>query len=145
MAMVILPMIVVVTREALRSVPWSYREAAMGVGSTRWQAVKSQVLPVAKGGIFTGLFLSVGRAMGETAPLIMVGAAYYVSRFPKGVMDQYTVLPMQIFSWASDARREFHSDAAAATLVLMAVLLAVNGLVLWVRNRKSQAQSDSLL
>jgi len=135
LCIVILPMIVVVTEEALRSTPPTYREASAGLGADSWQTVRLQVLPVAWRGIVTGLILSIARATGETAPLIMVGSAYYVTGSPGGLLDRYTVLPMQIYNWASDARPEFHAAAAAATLVLLTFLLSLNAVVLMLRNR----------
>jgi phosphate transport system permease protein len=129
LSLVVLPMVVIVTQEALRAVPIEYREASIALGSTPSQSVRYQVLPAARRGIWTGLLLAFCRAAGETAPLIVVGAAYFVTSSPSGLSDSYTVLPMQIFSWSSDARRDFHADAAAATLVLMAVLLTLNGIV----------------
>jgi phosphate transport system permease protein len=135
LALVVLPMIVVVTQQALRSVPEGYREASIALGANVYQSVRFQVLPAAAKGIWTGLLLAVSRAAGETAPLIVVGAAYFVTRTPRTPLDSYTVLPMQIFSWSSDARREFHADAAAATLVLVVVSLGLNVLVYRLRSR----------
>lgn len=135
LSLVVLPMVVIVTQEALRTVPQDYREASVALGSTGWQSVRHQVLPAARRGIWTGLLLALSRAAGETAPLIVVGAAYFVTGAPKGLNDSYTVIPMQIFSWSSDARRDFHADAAAATLLLMTVLLLLNGVVYRLRQR----------
>ena len=137
LALVVLPTIVVVTQQALRSVPQSYREAALALGASPYHSVRFQVLPAASRGIWTGLLLAVSRAAGETAPLILVGAAYFVTRSPRTPLDSYTVIPMQIFSWSSDASRDFHADAAAATLVLIAVSLGLNGIVY--RLRKPRA------
>lgn len=137
LSLVVLPMVVIVTQEALRAVPVEYREASVALGSTKAQSLLHQVLPTARRGIWTGLLLAFCRAAGETAPLIVVGAAYFVTGPPNGLGDSYTVLPMQIFTWSSDARREFHADAAAATLVLMGVLLTLNGIVYRFRRSRS--------
>ncbi|HWD38130.1 MAG TPA: phosphate ABC transporter permease PstA [Fimbriimonas sp.] len=139
LALVVLPMVVIVTQQALRSVPSSYREASLALGATQWQAIRTVVLPAASQGIWTGLLLAFSRAMGETAPLMVVGAAYYVTTPPRGFGDSYTVLPMQIFNWSSDARKGFHSAAAAATLVLVLILLGMNTIVLARRNRTAKA------
>ncbi len=135
MSLLILPMIIIVTQEALRAVPNVLREASMGLGSTQWQAIRYQVLPNALPGIFTGVILAVGRALGETAPLIVVGAVAGVVGSPKNMMDQYTVLPMRIFTWSTDARAEAHQVAAAGIVVLMVVLLALNSVAIFLRNR----------
>ncbi len=135
LSLVILPTIVIVTQEALRAVPTTYREASIALGASRRQTIRYQVLPPAGRGIWTGLLLAFSRAMGETAPLIVVGAAYFVTSVPRSPLDAYTVLPMQIFGWSSDARREFHADAAAATLVLVLILLALNICVFRMRRK----------
>jgi phosphate transport system permease protein len=135
MALLILPMIIIVTQEALRSVPGSLREASLGLGSTRWQAIRHQVLPSAAPGIMTGVILAIGRALGETAPLIVVGAVAGVVDGPTSIKDRYTVLPMQIFTWSSDARAEAHSVAATGILILMAVLLLLNSVAIYMRGR----------
>jgi phosphate transport system permease protein len=138
MSLLILPMIIIVTQEALRAVPGVLREASMGLGSTQWQAIRFQVLPNALPGIFTGVILSVGRALGETAPLIVVGAVAGVVGSPRGLSDQYTVLPMRIFTWSTDARVEAHQVAAAGIVVLMVVLLALNSVAIYLRNRAAR-------
>jgi phosphate transport system permease protein len=140
LTLVILPTIVVVTQEALRAVPRAYREASIALGASERQTVVHQILPPAAKGIGTGLLLSISRALGETAPLIVVGAAYFVTGLPRSPSDPYTVLPMQIFSWSSDARREFHADAAATTLVLVLILLILNLLTFRMRRVIRHAQ-----
>lgn len=135
MSLLILPMVIIVTQEALRAVPRSYREGAFALGCTPWQTIRTQVLPNALPGIMTGVILSLSRAIGETAPLIVVGAASYVSALPKGLEDRYTVLPIKIFDWSLEARREFIDDAAAAILVLIVALLAMNSIAIWLRSR----------
>jgi phosphate transport system permease protein len=135
LGLLVFPTIVVVTQQALRTVPDSYREASLALGANPYQSVRFQILPAASRGIWTGLLLAISRAAGETAPLILVGAAYFVTRSPETPLDSYTVIPMQIFSWSSDAGRAFHSDAAAATLVLICLSLGLNGIVYRLRNR----------
>ncbi|AIE85295.1 phosphate ABC transporter permease PstA [Fimbriimonas ginsengisoli] len=135
MALLILPMVIIVTQEALRAVPKSYREGSMALGSTQWQAIRYQVLPTALPGILTGVILALSRAIGETAPLIVVGAASYVSALPKKWDDHYTVLPIKIFDWSLEARHEFIDDAAAAILVLIVALLALNSVAIYLRSR----------
>lgn len=135
MGLLILPMLITVSQEALRAVPRSYREASLALGASEWQTIRRQVLPVALPGILTGIILSLSRAMGETAPLIIVGAVAYVARLPKGVGDTFTVLPIQIFNWTSEAKTGYHDAAAAAILVLMAVLLGFNSIAIFLRSR----------
>jgi len=135
MSLLILPMVILVTQEALKAVPRTYREGSLALGSTHWQAIRHQVLPSATPGILTGIILSVSRAVGETAPLIVVGAASYVSTLPKGLGDRYTVLPIQIFDWSLDARKGFNEAAATGILVLMAFLLVLNSVAIYLRGR----------
>ena len=135
MSLLILPMVIIVTQEALKAVPRSFREGSLALGSTPWQAIRHQVLPSALPGILTGIILSLSRAIGETAPLIVVGAASYVSTLPKHVGDRYTVLPIQIFDWAGDARKGFNEAAAAGIVVLIAALLILNSFAIWLRYR----------
>lgn len=138
MSLLILPMLITVAQEAIRAVPSSYREGALALGATDWQAIRRQVLPAAAPGILTGIILSLSRAMGETAPLIIVGAVAYVARVPQGVSDTYTVLPIQIFNWTSEAKTGYHDAAASAILVLMAALLSFNSIAIFLRNRASR-------
>lgn len=135
MGLLILPMVIIVTQEALRAVPRTYREGALALGCTQWQTIRTQVLPNALPGIMTGVILSLSRAIGETAPLIVVGAASYVSSLPKRWDDRYTVLPIKIFDWSLEARHEFIDDAAAAILVLIVALLALNSVAIFLRAR----------
>jgi len=139
MALLILPTVIIVSQEALRAVPRSFREASLALGATEWQTIYRQVLPSASSGIMTGIILSLSRAMGETAPLIVVGAVAYVARVPKGVGDTFTVLPIQIYNWISEAKEGFHVAAAAAIIVLLAVLLAMNSIAIWLRSRARKA------
>lgn len=135
MTLLILPVIIIASREALRAVPDSIRHAAFALGATRWQTVWHHVLPAALPGILTGVILSVSRAIGETAPLIMIGALTYVAFTPKGPMDMFTVLPIQVFNWASRPQADFLNLAAAGIIVLLAVLLTLNSVAIVIRNR----------
>ncbi len=135
LSILILPVIIMSSQEAIRAVPSSIREAAHGLGATRWQVVSLQVLPMAMPGILTGTILALSRAVGETAPLIMVGAVGFLAFTPTGVMDQFTVLPLQVYNWISRPQEEFHSLAAAGILVLLALLLTMNAGAILLRNR----------
>jgi phosphate transport system permease protein len=140
LALLILPVIIVATREALKSVPDSTRMAGMALGATRWQTVRTHVLPQAIPGIMTGTILALSRAIGETAPIIVVGAAAFVPFAPsltiEGLQEPaFTALPIQIFNWVSRPQEEFHYIAASAIIVLMIVLLVMNATAIFVRNR----------
>ena len=135
LALLILPIIIVATREAIKAVPSTLREASYGLGATKWQTIKWQVLPAASGGILTGTILSLSRAVGETAPLIVIGALAYVPFVPSGPMDQFTVLPMQIFNWTSRPQAAFLTNAAAAIIVLLLITFIMNGIAIYLRNR----------
>ena len=135
MSLLILPMVIIITQEALRAVPKGYRDGSLALGSTYWQAIRHQVLPSALPGIFTGIILSISRTVGETAPLIVVGAAAYVSGAPRGIGDRYTVLPIKIFDWAEESKHGFNEAAATAILVLMVALLLLNSVAIFLRAR----------
>ncbi|HLG20369.1 MAG TPA: phosphate ABC transporter permease PstA [Bdellovibrionota bacterium] len=135
MTLLILPTIIIASQEALRAVPKSIRLAAFALGATRWQTTYAHVLPAALPGILTGVILAVSRAMGETAPLIMLGALTYVAFVPTSLNDPFTVLPIQVFNWASRPQPAFHGLAAAGILVLLAVLLTMNALAILLRHR----------
>ena len=135
LALLALPVVILSTREALRAVPGSIREGSYALGATKWQTVWHQVLPVATPGILTGLILALSRAIGETAPLITMGALTYVSFLPGSIWSSFTVLPIQIFNWTSRPQQDFHANAAAGILVLMALLLTMNGVAIWLRDR----------
>lgn len=139
LALLILPVVIVATREALRAVPDSIRMAGMALGSTRWQTVRSHVLPQAIPGIMTGTILALSRAIGETAPLIAVGAVAFVPFAPsfslEGLQSKFSALPIQIFNWVSRPQEEFHSIAASGIIVLMILLLAMNTTAIYIRNR----------
>lgn len=134
MALLILPVLIISTQEALRAVPSGLRESAYALGATRWQVVWSHLLPVAAPGILTGVILSLSRAIGETAPLIMIGAASFVAFLPESVMDSFTVLPIQIFNWTARPQLAFQGLAAAAIVVLMVLLFAMNLSAILLRN-----------
>jgi phosphate transport system permease protein len=135
MALLVLPIIIINTREALRAVPSSQREAAYAMGATRSQVVWTIVLPAAIPGVLTGLILALSRAIGETAPLITIGALTFVAFAPDGPYSAFTVLPIQIFNWVSRPQAGFHAIAASAIIVLLAVLLTMNALAIVLRDR----------
>jgi phosphate transport system permease protein len=135
LALLVLPVIILATREALRAVPPSIREGSYALGATKWQTVWFQVLPVALPGILTGMILALSRAIGETAPLISIGALTFVAFAPDGIWSPFTVLPIQIFNWVSRPQVDFQANAAAGILVLLALLLTMNATAIWLRDR----------
>ena len=135
LSLLVMPVIIMASQEAIRAVPSTIREAAYGLGATRWQVVSYQVLPMAFPGILTGTILALSRAIGETAPLILVGAVGFVAFTPQSVMDQFTVLPLQIYSWISRPQDEFRDLAAAGIIVLLLLLLTMNAVAIFLRNR----------
>lgn len=148
LALLILPIVIVATREAIRSVPQSIREAALALGATQWQTVKDHVLPYSTGGILTGVIIALSRAIGETAPLITIGALTFIAFLPDApyrpdfpfisfewLFSPFTVMPIQMFNWVSRPQEEFHWNAAATGLVLMAMTLAINAVAIWLRYR----------
>ncbi len=135
MALLVLPIVIVNAREALRAVPSSQREAAYALGATRSQVVWNVVLPAALPGIFTGVILALSRAIGETAPLITIGALTFIAFLPQGPLDPFTVLPIQIFNWVSRPQPAFHDIAASGIIVLLVVLLSMNALAIILRDR----------
>lgn len=135
LALLILPIIIVATREALKAVPNSLREASYGMGATKWQTIWYQILPAASGGILTGIILALSRAVGETAPLIVIGALAYVPFVAESPMDEFTVLPIQIFNWVSRPQEAFLVNAAAAIIILLAITFVMNGIAVYLRNR----------
>jgi phosphate transport system permease protein len=138
LSILILPVIILASQEAIRAVPLSLRQAAYGLGATRWQVTRHQVLPMALPGILTGTILALSRAVGETAPLIMIGALTFIAFTPQGLMDEFTVLPIQIYNWVSRPQDEFRQIAAAAILVLLTLLLTMNAAAIILRNRFSR-------
>lgn len=135
LGLLVLPVVVIASRESIRAVPPSIREGAMALGATKWQAIWHQVLPSAIPGISTGSILALSRAIGETAPLIMVGAATYVPFNPDGLGSAFTALPLQIYNWLSSPQEAFQLLAAGAIVVLMVILLAINSVAIVIRNR----------
>lgn len=138
MALLVLPIIVVATQEAIRAVPSSVRDASLALGATRWQTTWHHVLPYAFSGIMTGNILAASRAIGETAPLITIGALTFVPFSPESPLDRFTVLPIQIFNWTSKPQAEFHEIAAAGIILLLVVLLSMNSVAIILRQRLRQ-------
>ncbi|OFW44882.1 MAG: phosphate ABC transporter, permease protein PstA [Acidobacteria bacterium RIFCSPLOWO2_12_FULL_67_14b] len=135
LALLALPVVILSTREALRTVPSTIREGSYALGATKWQTIWNQVLPMALPGILTGLILSLSRAIGETAPLIAIGALTYIPFAPDGIWSKFTVLPIQIFNWVSRPQPEFKVNAAAGILVLLVLLVSMNAVAIVVRDR----------
>jgi len=135
LALLVLPIVIMTSREALRSVPLHLREAGLALGATRWQVVRRVVLPLAMPGILTGSILATSRAIGEAAPLLVLGALTYVDFLPDGVSSPFSALPIQIFNWTSRPQAEFAVNAAAGIIVLMATLLVLNGAAIVMRSR----------
>jgi phosphate transport system permease protein len=135
LSLLILPIVVITTQEALRAVPQSLRQAALALGATRWQMVRDHVLPSALPGILTGTILGLSRAIGETAPLLMVGAAGAILRPPRGPLDRYSALPVEIYNYAREPDRRFQIVAAGGILILVALLLSMNAVAIVIRNR----------
>jgi phosphate transport system permease protein len=138
LALLVLPVVIIVAREAIRAVPPSIREGSLALGATQWQTIWKQVLPGSIAGIATGVILALSRAIGETAPLLVIGAAVNPRFNPDGLGSAFTALPIQIFAWTQDPNREFVDLAAAAILVMMVVLLLMNSVAIFLRNRYEQ-------
>lgn len=135
LALLALPVIILSSREALRAVSPALREASYALGATKWQTIWHQVLPVALPGILTGMILALSRTIGETAPLITIGALTYVPFAPDDIWSPFTVLPIQVFNWVSRPQEAFLANAAAGIIVLLALLLVMNGFAAWLRDR----------
>lgn len=135
MSLLILPVIIIAASEAIRGVPGSLREAAYGIGATKRQVVFQQVLPEALPGILTGIILALSRAAGETAPVLVIGGLVYARFLPESLLDQFTVLAVQIFNWTSRPQAEFHQIAATAIIVLLAVTLGLNSIAIFLRTK----------
>jgi phosphate transport system permease protein len=135
LALLILPIVIIAAEEAIRAVPPSIREGGYALGATRWQAIWHLVLPQAFPGILTGVILAVSRALGETAPLIVMGALTFVPFSPDGPLSRFTVLPIQIFNWVSRPQAGFHEAAAAGIIVLLILLLGMNAIAIILRNK----------
>lgn len=142
MALLILPTIIISSQEALRTVPSSLKQASYALGTTKWQTITGVILPYSIPGILTGTILGISRALGEAAPLIVVGALAYVSFIPNSPMDQFTVLPIQIFNWSSMPKREFQNVAAAGIIVLLVILLSINSIAIILRNKYQIRMKD---
>jgi len=140
MSLLILPVIIIASREAIKAVPQSLRQGAMALGATRWQTVRHHVIPSALPGMLTGVILALSRAIGETAPLIMIGALTYIAFTPNGPMDDFTALPIQIFNWTSRPQKDFHSLAAAGIILLLIVLLIMNAAAVYIRYRTQRTR-----
>jgi phosphate transport system permease protein len=135
MGLLILPVVVISSQEAIKSVPLGLRQASYGLGATKWQTVRSHVLPTAMPGILTGMILSMSRAIGETAPLIVVGASSLVLTRPDGPLSSFTAMPVQIYNWSARPQKEFEHLSAAAIIVLMIILLSMNAFAIFLRQR----------
>ncbi len=148
LGLLILPMVVIATRESIRSIPNSIREASYALGATKWQTVKNHILPYSMGGILTGMIIGLSRAIGETAPIITVGALTFIAFLPsspvtpefpflsfKWLLDPFTVLPIQMFNWISRPQKGFHLNAAAAGIILLFMTLLMNGFAIYMRHR----------
>lgn len=135
LALLILPIVIVSTREAIKAVPQSIRDASYALGASKWQTVSQQLMPASFGGILTGVILALSRAVGETAPLIVIGALAYVPFAPSSPMDDFSVLPIQIFNWISRPQQGFEINAAAAIIILLLITFIMNGIAVYFRNR----------
>ncbi|MBN4059314.1 phosphate ABC transporter permease PstA [Dehalococcoides mccartyi] len=135
MTLLVLPIVVIASQEAIKAVPSSYRDAAFAMGANRWQVVKTVVLPLALPGMMSGIILALSRAIGESAPILIISSLVWVTFVPTSPESKFTVLPLQIFNWISQPQHEFRSIAAAAIIVLLAVLLSMNGIAIWIRSK----------
>jgi phosphate transport system permease protein len=138
LALLVLPMVIIAAREAIRAVPDSIRQGSLALGATKWQTIRRQVLPASIPGITTGIILAVSRALGEAAPLLLVGAAAFVTFDPEPLSGGYSALPVQIYNYATRPQEEFQALAAAGIIVMLVVLLAMNSVAVWLRNRYEQ-------
>lgn len=135
LSLLVLPIVIVSTRESIKAVPSSIKDASMALGASKWQTIWHQVLPASIGGILTGVILAISRAVGETAPLIVIGALAYVPFAPKTPMDEFSVLPIQIYNWISRPQKEFIVNAAAAIIILLLVTFLMNAVAVYYRNK----------
>lgn len=135
LSLLVLPIIIIATRESLRAIPYSIKEASFALGATQWQTISRQTLPAAMPGILTGVILALSRAIGETAPLITIGALTYIAFLPHGVFDPFTVLPIQIFNWVSRPQEAFATNAAAGIIVLLVLTLMLNSIAIYLRHK----------
>ena len=141
LSLLVLPIVILASREAIRAVPQSHRDAAYALGATQWQMIKGVVIPQSLAGILTGVILAMSRAIGEAAPVIAISALVFLTFLPTTPLDRFTVLPIQIYNWASDPRHDFQSLAAAGIIVLLVILLSMNAVAIYFRNRY-QARSE---
>ncbi len=135
LSLLLLPIIIVGTREAIKAVPKTIKEASYAMGATKWQTIWHQILPASSGGIITAVILALSRAIGESAPLIVIGAMLYLTKLPAGIMDDFSVLPIQIFNWLSRPQKGFIINATAAIVVLLCITFVMNGIAIYLRNR----------
>ena len=135
LSLLVLPVVIIASREAIRAVPNSIRQGSMALGATKWQTIRRQVLPAAIPGMATGSILALSRAIGEAAPLVLLGALTFITFNPEGLDSAFTALPIQIFNWISRPQEEFKVLAAAAIVVLLGILIAMNATAIWLRNR----------
>jgi phosphate transport system permease protein len=135
LGLLVLPIVIIASREAIRAVPPSIREGSLALGATQWQTIYRQVLPASIPGIATGSILALSRAIGEAAPLLLLGAFSFIRFNPDGIFASYTVLPIQIYNWISQSQEGFHILASAAIVILLAILLVMNSVAIWLRNR----------
>ncbi|MEV0831327.1 phosphate ABC transporter permease PstA [Nonomuraea rubra] len=138
LSLLVLPIVIIASREAIRAVPGEIRNASFGLGATKWQTIWRQVLPAAIPGMATGSILALSRAAGEAAPLLLLGGLTYVAYVPDGLLSGYTVLPIQIYGWISQSRTEFHDLSSAAIVLLLVVIIAMNSIAIFVRNRSQK-------
>ena len=142
LSLLVLPIVILASREAIRAVPQSHRDAAYALGATQWQVVKGVVIPESLAGILTGVILAMSRAIGEAAPVIAISALVFLTFLPTTPLDRFTVLPIQIYNWASDPRHDFQSLAAAGIIVLLVILLSMNAVAIYFRNRYQSRSED---
>jgi phosphate transport system permease protein len=135
MTLLVLPIVVIASQEAIKAVPSSYRDAAFAMGANRWQVVKAVVLPLALPGMMSGIILALSRAIGESAPILIISSLVWVTFVPASPDSKFTVLPLQIFTWISQPQHDFRGIAAAAIIVLLIVLLSMNGIAIWIRSK----------
>ncbi len=142
LTLLVLPIVIIATQESIRAVPPSYRDAAFAMGATRWQVVKSIVLPQAIPGIMSGVILALSRAIGEAAPILMISGIVFITSVPTSPGDSFTVLPLQILNWVQQPQADFQSIAAAAILALLIMLLSMNALAIWIRNKFQRGRAE---
>ena len=142
MTLLVLPVVIISSQEAIRAVPKRYRDAAFALGATRWQVVKTVVLPQAVPGMMSGIILALSRAIGESAPILVISSLVFLTFVPTGPGDRFTVLPLQIFTWVSQPQAGFKSIASAAIIVLLIVLLAMNAAAIYIRNKYQRRGQD---